>query len=230
MVCAVARELKPDVVVHLGDLVDCWSISDFDRDPLRKSTLQDEVDIAYGLLAELRRAAPKAAMYLLEGNHEDRLRRLLWRMNDKQRELVKLRAFQDGINWPNLLRLADLDCTFVPTQGQARTRILPKLIVKHGSVVRKWSGQSAKSEHERYGKGGLSGHTHRLGAFYSNDYNGTHVWWEAGCTCALDPEYCMDPDWQQGFLVLTYVGDRFSIEPVHIQQGVAIWRGREYKG
>jgi len=214
----------------MGDLVDAWQISAFDKDPSRKASLQDDIDEAAGLLRGVRKVLPKAVCYLLEGNHEDRLRRLIWRMPEGQREIARLRVFQSAVSWPNMLGLADLDFRFVPMQGQARARILPKLIIKHGSVVRRWSAQSAKAEWERYGKSGLSGHTHRLGAFYTNDFNGAHVWAETGCTCSLDPEYCVDPNWQQGCVVVTYVGDRFAVEPVYIQNGTAIWRGREYHG
>ena len=197
---------------------------------MRKPPPQDDIDTAAQLLADIRAEHPKAACYLLEGNHEERLRRLVWRMNERQLEVVKLRAFQDGITWPNLLGLGADGWMFLPTKGQAKTKILPKLIIKHGTLVRKWSGMTARGEWERYGKSGLSGHTHRLGLFYTNDFNGSHVWAETGCTCRLDPEYMEDPNWQQGCVVVTYVGERFALEPVYIQNGVAVWRGKEYRG
>ena len=223
----IALDLQPDSVIHIGDLVDCWSISDFDKDPLRRDTLQDNIDEAAALLGSIRRALPKAACYLLEGNHEDRLRRTIWRMNEKQRELARLRDFQTSMTWPSLLKLGT-DWTFVPSAGQAKFRILPKLVTKHGTVVRKWSGQSAKAEWERYGKSGLSGHTHRLGSFFTNDFNGAHIWTETGCTCDINPQYVEDPNWQQGCVVVSYVGDRFAVEPIYIQNGHAVWRGKDY--
>lgn len=223
----LAVELQPDVLVHVGDLLDAWQVSDFDKDPSRRDTLQDNIDEAIALLRSIRRALPKTACYLLEGNHEQRLQRTIWRMNEKQRELARLRNFQSAMTWPALLDLRD-DWHFVASQGQAKHRILPKLITKHGTLVRKWSGATARGEWERYGKSGLSGHTHRLGAFYTNDFNGAHVWAETGCTCDINPTYVVDPNWQQGCVVVTYVGDRFAIEPVYIQSGVAVWRGQEY--
>ena len=215
------------MLVHVGDLLDAYQLSAFDKDPTRKTTLQDDIDEAAALLKQWRALVPKAACYFLEGNHCDRLRRTIWRMNEGQRELANLRAFQSGLTWPNLLELGK-DWYFVPMQGQAKVQILPKLILKHGTIVRRWSGQSAKAEWEKYGKSGLSGHTHRMGLFYTNDFNGSHVWAETGCTCKLDPEYATDPNWQQGCIVVTYVGDRFAVEPVYIQNGHAVWRGKEY--
>lgn len=227
MLQLLVKAATPDALIHIGDLADCWQISDFDKNPEHKASLQDDLDESAALLRRFRELAPTADCWFLEGNHEDRLRRLLWRMNEKQKQLLSLRNFQQGISWPRLLELKGWN--FVPTQGQAKTTILPKLIVKHGTVVSKWSAQTAKKEWERYGRSGLSGHTHRLGVFYTNDFNGAHVWAETGCTCKLDPEYVMDPNWQQGCVIVTYCGDRFALEPVYIQDGRAVWRGKEYR-
>jgi hypothetical protein len=120
---------------------------------------------------------------------------------------------------------------FVPTRGQAHHPILPKLITKHGTVVRKWSGMSAKGEWERYGKSGLSGHVHRVGQFYTSDFNGNHVWTECGCTCLRKPEYMEDPNWAHACVLVHFTpnGERFSVEPVYIQDGRALWRSTEYR-
>lgn len=233
IVCQIAKDLKPDVVVHLGDLIDCFQVQDsFDKDPVRVNSLQDDIDLAAKLLDQLAVKAPNAKLYLLEGNHEDRLRRAIWKLNNGQRELAKLRTFQSNVTWPSLLKDAGAgNWIFVPIHGQAKRQILPMFITKHGSVVRKWSGHSAKAEWERYGQSGISGHTHRSGLFYTDDYNGAHVWIENGCTCRLDPEYTEDPNWQQGFTVITYTSPtNFSVEPIHVHNGVAVWRGKEYRG
>jgi hypothetical protein len=129
------------------------------------------------------------------------------------------------------LGLADIGWHWVPTHLQSRTSILPKLITKHGTLVRKWSSWTAKGEWEKYGKGGLSGHTHRLGKFYHRDHNGAHLWVETGCTCKLDPEYTLDPDWQNGCVVVTHTqnGERYAVEDVYIQDGVGIYSGKEIR-
>ena len=38
------KEFKPDIVVQLGDLIDCYSLSSFSIDPLRRKLFKDEVE------------------------------------------------------------------------------------------------------------------------------------------------------------------------------------------
>lgn len=146
------------------------------------------------------------------------------------REIAKLDAFVDAITWPRLLQLDALGIEWVPIEEQTKQKIFPKFIVKHGSVVRKWSAWSAKGEWEKYGRSGASGHVHRLGVFMHRDHNGNHVWSETGCLCDLEPEYMQDPDWQNGFLVVTFERETgaFQMEPVYIHHGSALWRGKRY--
>lgn len=228
---AVLRDMQPDAVVHVGDAVDCYTISSFDKDPSRKEDLQSEIDHARRHLAQVRAVVPDAHFRLLEGNHEDRLRRAIWGSERAMRQIVTLRVFQEAVTWPNLLQLDDLGIEWVPSNAQPVQDLFPKFILKHGTVVRKWSGWSAKGEWERYGKSGASGHTHRLGTFFHRDWNGNHVWVETGCLCDLDPDYVRDPDWQNGFVVASFerTTGAFQIEPVYIHRGRAVWRGREYR-
>jgi len=231
---SLIADVKPDILIHMGDLVDCYSISDFDKEPLRKESLQDEIDEGAKLLKELYILTPGAKRYYLEGNHEARLTRTINRMKEAQREVVKLRVFQAHVSWPGVLEEAGVSkqmWEFVPTRGQARRRIFPRFVVKHGSVVSKRSGATGFREMDRYGMSGASGHTHRLGDVFHNDFNGAHRWLETGCTCDLTPEYAEDPDWQQGCVVVTFTSDYrfFNPEVVYIQEGNAIWRDTRIK-
>lgn len=231
VVQALIRDTQPERIIHFGDLLDCYTISRYSKDPARLSTLQDEIDLARVHLAQMARLAPGAERWLLAGNHEDRLQSLIYTLPGAHAELARLTAFQQAITWPKMLDLDAIGWRWLETGAQTRSPILPKLITKHGTVVRKWSAFTGKGEWERYGKGGLSGHTHRLGTFYHRDHNGAHLWQECGCTCRLDPEYMTDPDWQQGAVVVTHTadGERYQVEEVYIQDGRAVWREREYR-
>jgi hypothetical protein len=227
----IILEAEADRVVHIGDLLDCYDISKYSKDPNRLHGLQDEIDLARVHLHQIAQLAPAAERWLLEGNHEDRLRKTIWDLPGASSALPRLGAFQEAMTWPHLLGLADIGWHWVPTHLQSRTSILPKLITKHGTLVRKWSSWTAKGEWEKYGKGGLSGHTHRMGAFYHRDHNGAHLWVETGCTCKLDPEYILDPDWQNGAVVVTHTkdGERYAVEQIYIQDGMGIYNGKEIR-
>lgn len=224
----IIKDVQPDVLLHIGDLVDCFTISDFNKDPARKESLQDEIDQGAGHLHQDAQLAPNARRILVEGNHEGRLTKTIWKLQGAQRELAKLRVFQQAMTWPNLLGLDQIGWEFVPTQQQPLAGVVSKLVVKHGTVVRKWSSWSAKGEWEKHAKGGISGHTHRLGAFYHRDLAGSHVWHETGCSCSLQPDYVQHPDWQHGCAVIAYTDERYHVEPVYIENGRAIWRGKEF--
>lgn len=227
---AIAQEYQPNFIVHMGDLLDCYPISSYDKDPNRKETLQDEIDQAREHLAVMRLACPNSRFILLEGNHEARLQRVLWNLDGPASALNQLTAFQKAMTWPSLLGLDDLRIEWVETNEQSKQCFLPKFILKHGTIVRTRSGLTASAEQMKYNKSGASGHTHRLGAIWRKDSNGSHVWIETGCCCDVNPTYCTDPDWQQGCLFLTFDAETGAVtpEPVFIHNGLGVFRGKTY--
>lgn len=231
VVFGVLKRLQPTVMVHMGDLCDAYSLSRFDKDPARKESLQDEINMARAHLAQARKISPNSRMIFLEGNHENRMQRAMWQMDGPAAQLGKLTAFQKAITWPKLLDLESLHCEFYQYGEQSKKHLLPKFILKHGSLVRSKSAYTAAGEHEKYGKSGASGHTHRLGVFYRRDANGSHVWVETGTTARLDPEYVVDPNWEQGCVVLTFepTTGAVSVEPIYIHEGMGVWRGEVYR-
>ena len=84
----VIRDEKPATIYLNGDIVDFYMVSDFSKDPKRGISLQEEVDQTVDFLDTVRRAAPKARIVYIQGNHEDRLRRYLW----KHSEIASLRS------------------------------------------------------------------------------------------------------------------------------------------
>lgn len=224
----ILADLQPDLVVCHGDLVDCASISTYEKDPKHRASLAKEIEMAKTHLRQVSEWSPGARRILLKGNHEDRLRRLIWKLSEKSpaHEILNLPETEAALDWPSLLRLNDFGWEW----HEDKFVLFNRMILKHGTFVRKWSGQSAKAEMERYGKSGISGHTHRQGAFVHRDWNGQHGWWEHGCLCTLNPTYTEDPDWQQGCCVVTWSDrrDYFSVELIHIHRGKAVFRGKLY--
>jgi hypothetical protein len=231
VVLGIIKEVRPAKLIHGGDLVDAYSISAFDKNPERLNSLQDEIDMAKAHLHQASQLAPAAEKVLLEGNHEDRLRRLIWKLPGTAAELAKLRAFRQAMTWPNLLGLDEIGWDFVPTFQQPLLGMLSKLALKHGDLVRKESAMTARAEYGRYTMSGISGHTHRLGKFYHRDLRDSHIWLEGGCTCRVtDVEYVPHPNWHQGCVVVTYKtdGSWFNAQEVYIENGTAMWGTKEF--
>lgn len=219
---AVADHVKPGMIILLGDLLDCYAISRFDKDPSRVDTLQEEFDSARSFLEDLRARHPGAAIHIKEGNHEERLKRYLW---SRAPALASLRC----LTIEEQLGLKDLGIKWF---GSSEEYKLGDLCITHGSLVRQRSGYTAHGEMFHRGLSGVSGHTHRLSSVWRTTSGSRTRWIEAGCLCSLNPEYGGDkaPDWQHGFVVGNWAPDldHVSLNVVEIRDGVCVFRGRVF--
>lgn len=207
---------QPRGIHLLGDVADFYQASRFDKDPERAYQLQDDLDAVVGYLAKVREAAPAAEVIYKGGNHEDRLRRYLW---SQAKELSSLRS----LSYDQLLMLDHFNIRWQPYE---QPYSVGKLTLCHGYLVRKWSGYSARGHYEKFGRSVLHGHTHRMGSFFHRTPYGPSGAWENGCLCRLDPEYTINPDWQQGFSVVWVWPDgQFHVDQVHIHDGTYCWQG-----
>lgn len=199
----VVRRVRPDAVNVLGDLCDFYKLSRFDKDP-DAFDLQHELEEARTFF-RLLRMVHQGVVRFLPGNHELRLEKYL----NRNPELHGL----DVLALPSLLRLEEYDVDYF----EHEIEIVPgKLVAKHGDVVRKYAGYSAKAELERdgYNVSTITGHTHRLAGVYST-YRGLMVAGiENGCLCDLNPEYVRNPNWQHGLSVVEMQDDMFGVTTV----------------
>lgn len=219
VVIAFIRWFKPSFIFLLGDIVDFYALSKFDKDPDRALRIQDEINDAKSFFAHLRLAAPRANIVFFEGNHEARLMKFL-RRNPEVSGLEVLRL-------PSLLSMADYNVRFV---GAMETYKYHGFYLEHGDIVRKHSGYTARGMMEKRGVSGISGHTHRLGTHYTTNEGGDYVWLENGCLCDRKPDYIKSPNWQQGFSVGYFKKNnhRFLVEQVCIVNGKCVYAGREF--
>lgn len=211
-------DLRPDGVVLNGDIVDCYSISSYSKDPLTTATLNKEIAGAEWLMASLKHVKEK---WWLGGNHEDRLRRYIWDHAPKF-DGLKLASF------PELFSLPEYGFQWRP-YGQGM--YLGKLLVTHGSTVRSHSGMSGKAHYDKYGTSVMIGHTHRLGIYYHRNVRGVHAAYENGCLCKLDPEYDQHPNWQQGISVVHVESNGFfNVQQIPILNGRTLFYGGQRYG
>ena len=228
----IITDLQPDGVTHDGDLLECYRPSHHEKNPYFDHTLQAEVDMGRTFLSQVATAAPGARRKFCEGNHEDRLTRLVWGLEGVEKAFFELDLFREQMTWPKILHLDEIGWEFIPYREQPAL-YLPKFLVKHGTRVNANSGYTAKAEHADYGMSGASGHSHRLAAYMQADYNGAHLWLETGCTCSRTSWYGTkrDANWHQGFWVVTFDVETgaFAPEMVFVVNGYTIFRGNEYR-
>jgi len=198
---AFLKDYDPGVVVLNGDIRDCYALSTFDKSPSRRFGEREEKRLTQNELEVINKAAPKSRKIFIDGNHEDRLSRMLAQICQKDNrafEIFDAKGFAD-FNTRSFLDLDSLGWEWLPYRAWAD---ILGFIVTHGDIVKAESAQTAKAMYDKWQSSGTSGHTHRLGAYFHTDSTGkTRAWYESGCMCRLDLEYVTNPDWQQGFII-----------------------------
>jgi metallophosphoesterase superfamily enzyme len=182
-------DFEPHVIVLNGDIFDFYEMSDFDKNPRRAFTLQDEIDIGRKVIDRWADRHNRAKRILIAGNHEDRLRRQLW----KNPRFASLR----DLDLQHLLSPDDA-WEVLPYGSQAQ---ISHMLVEHGDRATSKSAYSAWGMFLKRGMSGIMGHTHRMARIEHTDDRANHrlFYIENGCLCSLEPEYAPYPNWQHGF-------------------------------
>lgn len=214
------QSVMPDIIVLNGDILDNINTSRFPRDPHMIETFADELEETRAFLDLINKRHPKAKKYYVVGNHEVRIEKYLY---DRAPALSSL----PELSIDRLLQLEEKGYVYVDGSDKVK---LGNLEVFHGEIVRKDSGASARSHMNKRGGSVLIGHVHKLGATYRTDRWGTHMAIENGHLSRPDPDYTVDPDWQQGFTEVHFTskGD-FSVRQHHILNGRLIVDGKVYR-
>lgn len=216
--CEFIRNFKPDAIYLIGDIVDFYSLSKYDKDPKRLLTLQDDIDQTVEVLSAIRESAADTPIFFRSGNHEHRLDKYLV----SHPEISQLRAMR-------LSQLLEFDRLSITEIGYTENHELHGLQVEHGDIVRKRSGSTAGGMLDKRWKSGISGHTHRMGIHYVSNASGNYFWVENGCMCSLSPHYLIGrPDWQQGFTLISKIDDTLHAEQARIIDGKMLFRDKRY--
>lgn len=211
----VIKIVKPHGIVQLGDALDFWQISRFDKDPLRKQSILEDCLLYSALLKEWSDLLPKdGVIHQLEGNHEDRLRRYVWQNAKELAGMVK--------SVPELIGLRKLAVRTVwhPISNW-RSCQLGDCVLHHGHF---YNQHVAVGNLSKYSKSLIQGHTHR----YQHVSNGERFSATLGHG-SNETETAHQPTptgWQQALGVLTVARGRAALEPVLVHNASCIFRGR----
>jgi len=219
----IVRDVKPDKVIVVGDLLDLSAWSKFLQRPEWALQTQQAVIRAHQLMAEIRQLCPTADIIALEGNHDLRMNT---HMQKNAMAAMGLKRADQLEHWPvmsvpYLCAFDTLDIEYISGYPANRYWINENLQVRHGDKVRSnASTAKAISEDERVST--IFGHTHRLETHYKTKqtYDGGKInaAFSPGCLCKIDGSvpgrntgYDLDgktiesyDNWQAGIAVVNY--------------------------
>jgi len=249
----VLRDVKPDKVVLVGDLLDLSAWSKYIQRPEWATATQDAINETHKLLVTLRKLAPAAEIVVLEGNHDARMEK--YALTNAQ-AAFGLRKANEPEGWPvlsvpYLTAMDDLDIKYISGYPANRYWINKNLQVRHGSIARKGNTAIAVAQEERIST--IFGHIHRVETQYltHHTYEGgkTIGAWSIGCLCDImgsvpsvrggvdlqGKPVANAENWQQGFAVVDYEdGDGvFNVQPLYINTFAnhqTIYNGKKYGG
>ena len=211
-------DLKPDIVVMNGDVLDASSIS---RHPPigwnRLPSVKEEIDTAIERLDEIVAATPNAPHLWPLGNHDARLETRLAQVAPELKDVYGTSLNDHFPDWQGCwsVHINDRPGGVVVTH-----RFKGGMHAPQNNAL--WAGRSI-----------VTGHLHSLKVMPVSDYNGTRFGVDAGCLAEpyhdAFQDYTEDApkNWRSGFVVLTFKrGHLLWPEVCHvIEPGIVEFRG-----
>lgn len=203
-----------DTLILNGDIIDCYSLSRFERDP-RKRGFSEELDMLAELFLSFKSYLNCRIIYKL-GNHEDRYNMFLMR---KAPELFGMPEFSINSLIKNRVG-KDIEIV-----GEMRVINANALDIIHGhefsigffSPVNVARGLALRAK-----TNAVQGHNHISSEHTEKDLRGEiKTTWSIGCCCELHPEYMPINKWNHGFaeLELDTSGSGFRLQNYRVVNG-----------
>lgn len=214
IISKVISIIKPYGIVQLGDALDFFQISRFEKDPERKNSIFDDIAIYRQILDVWEKALPPGGeIHQLEGNHEQRLTRYVWAQAREISRAVK--------PLPELLSLKSKKIIYKwhPLKIWSSCKI-GDCILHHGHY---FNQHVAVSNLTRYPKKLITGHTHRF-QFAANGERFSATLGH-GSNEDMTAHTPAPTSWQQAFGILTVINSISFFEAVIVQDGRCVING-----
>lgn len=191
---------QPDIIDVNGDLLDFATISRHRESESHNSPVNECLQAGYEILADYRHVCPEATIRYKRGNHSERLRTYLM---DNAREIHTITAAGEelpALSLQRLLRLDELHVEYLDQPWeQAKTKLSPKLTVRHGFSTAKNAGETML---DRLSGSTVQGHDHRAGMTFRTEHEDedelrVRLAMQTGCACTIPGGlgYAIDPNW-----------------------------------
>lgn len=206
--------MKPHGIVQLGDALDFFQVSRFEKDPERKNSIFEDISIYRQILDEWEKLLPRGGViHQLEGNHEARLTRYVWAQAREISRAVKPLS--------ELLQLTSKKITYKWHHLKVWTSCqLGDCVLHHGHY---FNQHTAVGNLTRYPKKLITGHTHRF-QYVSNGERFSATLGH-GSNESMTAHTPVPTGWQQAFGILTVVNSTSYFEPILVTDGKAIVYG-----
>ena len=204
---------SPDCIILNGDILDCYHLSTFEKDPKRRS-FSYELSMLKSFFEQLRKMFPKARIIYKSGNHDDRYERLIL---NRIPELIDL----------NFLSIENV----VEAKNWSIEVVKNKRVIKIGQTLNVIHGHELKSGiispvniargfFLRTKASTLGGHHHRTSEHIEHDLNGQFIGcFSTGCLCGLTPHYMPINSHNHGFALVENYGQDFHVRNLKIIDG-----------
>ena len=240
IVCQIAEDRKPDVIIMLGDMFDFPMYSDkYKKSPDFYFSTQPALEENFQWFQRLAKTGAK--MHYLEGNHEIRLRDMTIANTIESYGLKPANQpdASPAISVENLAGLDSLGIEYHSPYPHSAIWLNDNIRVSHGETVRSGSGKSVDAVLKEARNSEIFGHTHRLESAHKTVFpkNGAVVYgaYSVGTIARLDsgvvPSNSSRNNWQQGFAEVNYEdgNGEFEVRLTPIFDGNAILYGEKYE-
>lgn len=216
------NECKRRKVTHLvinGDLLDAYSLSNFEKD-VTKRNFKYEIDVVRAFLKVLSEKFKGVKIIFKEGNHD---KRFITYMRRKAPELLGIEAFSLEM----LLGLKELGITHIPDSQIIEAG---SLIIIHGHEFghQMFSPVNpARGFFMRAKTNVIGGHHHQSSSHSENRLDGKQiVSYSTGHLADPHPEYRPINNWSHGFAIIDHIQDGTSVN--FIVDNLKIINGKIY--
>lgn len=188
------KKEKVDAVLLNGDILDCYQLSRFCKDP-KKRHFAEELGV-FKQFFDILEKELKCKIYFKLGNHSVRYQHFLFM---KAKELIGIEEFE----FENIIKARAKGIEIISDKTIVK---INELNVIHGHEM----GQSlfnpvgaARALFLRGNASALQGHYHRSSEFSDTSMEGKVITtWSTGCLASLHPEFLPINKWNWGFAVV----------------------------
>lgn len=206
-----AKKDKPDLVILNGDIIDCFLLSRFMKDPAARK-FSYELEQLKKFIEVVEKTFKCKVIYKL-GNHEIRYSHFLY---EKAKEIADVEEFDiksvigarakgvDIIEDKTIIKLSGLD-----------------LLHGHEFVTGFFNPVNvARGLYLRAKVSAMQGHSHKTSEHTETDLHGNiKTTWSVGCLCGLKADYAPYNSWNHGFALIDMDGTNFSVRNKRIFKG-----------